>query len=384
MTNIVETPYFRNVGNSVTTVWPFTFQLVPDSTMLLYLVDNTTLVWTPVASNLFSVTLNPDLTGTVTYPLSGSPLTSSTSIVGMRDTDRTQTVSFANQTRYFADIIELLTDKIVAGLQDVGWKADRSPLSTVAQQPLSTPLVESVITMDATGKFKVALPFADVSSATAAAVAAANSAIAAANSAVAAAAVVATSLLKANNLSDLTNVGTARTNLGVAIGSNVQAFSAELATLAALSSTGFLARTGAATYVQRNIVAGTGITVTFGNGASGNPTIAINSAASITGSANYPTDAAVKTYVDGLTSTSAILTATAALTAGGVGTYGFFDTVLAATTYALGGTVAGSSLIWASVGPGGEDISGNPSGTWRALSVKSSAAARAGLFVRTV
>jgi len=170
----------------------------------------------------------------------------------------------------------------------------------------------------------------------------------------------------------------ARTAMGA------QAQDAELDAIAALGSTGFVTITGAGTAASRNMVAGTGITVTNGNGFSGNPTIAINSAASITGSANYPTDAAVKTYVDGLTSTSAILTATAALTAGGVGTYGFFDTVLAATTYALGGTVAGSSLIWASVGPGGEDISGNPSGTWRALSVKSSAAARAGLFVRTV
>lgn len=38
-------------------------------------------------------------------------------------------------------------------------------------------------------------------------------------------------LLKANNLSDLANAGTARTNLGVAIGTNVQAFDAQLSSL---------------------------------------------------------------------------------------------------------------------------------------------------------
>lgn len=43
-------------------------------------------------------------------------------------------------------------------------------------------------------------------------------------------------LIAANNLSDLTNAGTARTNLGLAIGTDVQAFDAELAAIAGLVS----------------------------------------------------------------------------------------------------------------------------------------------------
>jgi hypothetical protein len=56
-------------------------------------------------------------------------------------------------------------------------------------------------------------------------------------------------LLAANNLSDLTNTGTARTNLGVAIGTHVQAWDADLDAIAAISGTsGLLKKTAANTW----------------------------------------------------------------------------------------------------------------------------------------
>jgi len=74
-------------------------------------------------------------------------------------------------------------------------------------------------------------------------------------------------------LIDDADAATARSTLGVVIGTDVQGFDADLSAVAALSTNGMISRTGAGTAAVRTLTAGTGITITNGDGVGGNPTI---------------------------------------------------------------------------------------------------------------
>ncbi len=82
----------------------------------------------------------------------------------------------------------------------------------------------------------------------------------------------------------LADAAAARTAIGAVIGTNVQAWDADLDALAANSTNGLWARTGAGTGAARTIT-GTAneITLTNGNGVSGNPTASLPASLTFTG-----------------------------------------------------------------------------------------------------
>ena len=86
-----------------------------------------------------------------------------------------------------------------------------------------------------------------------------------------------TDLAIADGGTGASTVAQARTNLGLVLGSDVQPFSNNLTSLAAISTHGLFVKDSAGTAVTRNIAAGGSITVTNGDGVSGNPTIALSS-----------------------------------------------------------------------------------------------------------
>lgn len=72
------------------------------------------------------------------------------------------------------------------------------------------------------------------------------------------------------------------------VGAGYQPLDSDLTAIAALSSTGLVARTGAGTAAARTITGGSGVTVTNGSGVSGNPTISFSGG---TGQDDDPTTA---------------------------------------------------------------------------------------------
>lgn len=126
------------------------------------------------------------------------------------------------------------------------------------------------------------------------------------------------------DLSGVTNPTTARANLGLVINTNVQAFDAGLASLAALNTNGFVTQTATDTFTGRQI-AGTAnqITVTNPDGVAGNPTISLPATIDLTGKTvlGLKTVDSSFSIIDNLDNTKVAMFDIAGLTTGTTRTY---------------------------------------------------------------
>lgn len=137
-----------------------------------------------------------------------------------------------------------------------------------------------------------------------------------------------------------------RTNLSLVPGTDVQAYSAALTAFAAFASNGLLARTAANTYAARTITGSGDVTVTDGDGVSGNPTIAV-------------TIPVIQNYITGLTMSTAGSSATMSIAAGQASDS--TNTLLIALASAMSKTTS----AWAAgTGNGGLDTGAIANNTW--------------------
>lgn len=147
----------------------------------------------------------------------------------------------------------------------------------------------------------------------------------------------------------------ARTNLGLAIGTNVQAYDATLSAFAAYNTNGILTQTAADTFTGRTLTGTSGtITVTNGDGVSGNPTITLD--AGYVGQTSITT---LGTIATGVWSGTAI-----AIDKGGTGqttASAAFDALAPSQTSNSGKylTTNGTTTSWATVTAGFGDPGGN-------------------------
>ena len=175
----------------------------------------------------------------------------------------------------------------------------------------------------------------------------------------------------------VTSVGASTTSTGLSIsgspittsGSLTFTLNAELQGLAALTGTGLIVETAAGSYANRTISAASGnITISNGNGVSGNPTIGLSanpsvSSITIANAPVNPTDGANKAYVDstaGGTGTVTSITAGSNLTGGTIttsGTIALSNTVSGLTSLGVGNLSLGGTFTPSTVSCSSGDIS---------------------------
>lgn len=147
-----------HTGNGVTTVFPYDFFIPTVDDLEVYLYDITDMTLTLLSSALYSVTgLGTDTFGSVTYPLSGSPISSDEQLRIVRTVPLTQETDLSNQGAFYLQALEDRLDRLTMMVQQLQEQQDRMPKATVGEifvndLPAKSALANKYLTFDANGE----------------------------------------------------------------------------------------------------------------------------------------------------------------------------------------------------------------------------------------
>ncbi len=156
-------------GNGVTTAFPFSYKVFTREDVTALLSDG--LTETPlVLDSDFSVSINADQNanpgGTVTYPVSGSPMSASYTLTLSSDLAELQPLSLSNQGGFYPKVIENAFDRCVILLQQLRSIADRTLRFPLSDTGVSTALpprdarANNLLGFDSDGEIVAVLPAA--------------------------------------------------------------------------------------------------------------------------------------------------------------------------------------------------------------------------------
>lgn len=123
-------------GNDVTTVWDFTFPVLDADHISVQVYDSVLAATETIDPANYAVVLNEDGTGTVTYPTSGTPLTTTDTIVIIRTVPYTQGLAISNQDGFYPNLVEDQLDLQVMMIQQLKSDVDRVITSPIFDSDL--------------------------------------------------------------------------------------------------------------------------------------------------------------------------------------------------------------------------------------------------------
>lgn len=151
-------------GNGSTTIFTFGFIGVTAADLNVYYTANNGTV-TLLSPSVYTLNLNTPATGqiwgvggTITYPISGTPIQSGSSLTIERMVPLTQPITISNQSNFYPVVVETAIDNVELQLQDVQTQADfaiQTPITDgVPQAPLPSAVnrENTILGFDGTGQ----------------------------------------------------------------------------------------------------------------------------------------------------------------------------------------------------------------------------------------